>query len=736
VTSSSFFGPESAAAPAAGSRGAVLLICALLALAVALVFCQTGRHEFVNFDDDRYVYDNEQVKAGLAPSNLGYYLIHRHSYTYHPVTSFSHMLDCQLFGAKADSAGGHHWMNVVLHAAVAIGLFLLLRLMTGRLWPAALVAAVFAIHPLRVESVAWISERRDVLSGLFLVLTLGAYVYYTRRPRDLRRYVAVCALFALGLLAKPMLVTLPVVLLLLDYWPLGRWRGDADDRETLECDGLPTLSITLENERPEDGEGDLDSTENELLAGMKSDGEPSYSKGPGNAVAIAPDPVVAGPRKARWRFPWPLLTEKVPLLVLALLDGLITVYTQNDGGALQPAEVVSWPARFANLPIAYANYIGSFFWPQGLAVLYPHPCGNVDFHDAAIKGCLLAGVSAAVALLWRRMPYLLVGWLWYLLMLLPVIGLLQVGGQSMADRYTYLPQIGLAMAVVWAVVAAAKRSVAFRSAKERNFRGAKGDNTILRPCGRVLLALASVGILAAIAAAAWRQTAYWHDSKTLWARELSFPEYNNVVAHYDYGLALAEDGRHREAVEQYQAALARDSTDEASRLNLGLSYEALGSANAALQEYRTIVKDNPKSVSGQNNLARLLQDRDNDREAVEHLRIAHKEEPSNYGMCSRLANLLATSPDKSLRDGAEALRLARRAVKLSGGKDAAALDARAAAEAETGDFAAAKADAQAALKLAVANGETKLAGEIRVRLDLYRAGKPFRAKPGTKAKPT
>jgi tetratricopeptide (TPR) repeat protein len=290
-----------------------------------------------------------------------------------------------------------------------------------------------------------------------------------------------------------------------------------------------------------------------------------------------------------------------------------------------------------------------------------------------------------------------------------VIGLLQVGGQSMADRYTYLPQIGLAIAVVWTLADAAAR---------------------LRI--RALPAFASAAVLAALAAAAWQQTTYWRDSEALWLRETSFAQFNNAVSHYNYGLVLAEKGNHREAAKQYEAALDRDSTDESSLLNLGLSYEALGSADAAIGQYRKLIEVNSKSTSGQINLARLLQARDDDRETIEHLRAAHEEDPSNYATCAQLAVLLAASRDDSLRNGGEALTLACRAVELSESKDAASLDARAAANAEKGDFTAADADAEAAVKLAIKGDDKKLADEIRDRLELYQSKKPYRLKPRSK----
>ena len=349
----------------------VAAICVLLALAVVLVFFQTRGHDFVNFDDDQYVYDKEHVNRGLTWHGLWYYACHRHAYTYHPLTTFSHMLDCQLFGLEA---GGHHAMNVALHAITAVLLFLLLRRMTGRLWPSAVAAALFAVHPLRVESVAWISERKDVLSGLFFVLTLGAYVRYARAAPAAGRYLTVCAAVRLGAV------------------------GQADARH---------------------------------LAG-----------GPAAVGLLA----VAAPGGFLRLF-----AEKIPLLLLSLADSALTVCTQV--AAIRSMETVSWPSRGANALAACESYLGCFFWPQGLAVLYPHP-GNAFSRER-----LAATVSAAVVLmlitgglvlLRRRAPCLLVGWLWCLVMLLPVIGIIQVGGQKMADRYTYLPQIGLVLGLVWA----------------------------------------------------------------------------------------------------------------------------------------------------------------------------------------------------------------------------------------------------------------------------------------------
>ena len=687
----------------------VVTICGLLCLAAVLVFCQTGGYDFVNFDDDRYVYDNEHLNQGFSWQGLWYYTYHWHSYTFHPLSTYSHMLDCQLFGLEA---GGHHWMNVALHALTAVLLFLLVRQMTGRLWPSALLAALFAVHPLRVESVAWISERKDVLSGLFFILTLGAYVRYVRaarrwfpverlgacvraarRRRWLRvkqtlrayvrylraspaagRYTIVCVLFGLGLLAKPMLVTLPMVLLLLDYWPLRRWQAS-----------------------------------------------------------------------------WHLLIEKIPLLLLSLADSALTIHTQV--AAIQSLEAVSCPSRIANSLVAYVSYLGCFFWPKGLAILYPHPVSGFSAGTALAAALVLAAVSAGVFLGRRRAPYLLVGWLWYLGMLVPVIGLLQVGGQSMADRYTYLPQIGLVLGLVWAVTDLTELLAArARSALQR----AGAPSTL----GRFLLALSAAGIIAALAVAAWQQTGYWRDSETLWVRDMMYP---TNTAHYNLGLALAKADRYPEAIVHYKAALAIDPNDQETHNTLGLSYEALGQLDNAAQEFRWILaeiqkvvdadtqlaeqlqqqgkpgeaeeqlraawKKSKEAIDPHKNLARVLHRQDKDREALEHWRAARREDPENVGVCTEIANLLASSPDASLRNGAAAVVAARQAVDLSKGKDPAALEARAAAYAEIGDFAAAIDDAQTAGELASARRDEKLAAEIRDRLELYRAAKPYHRTP-------
>ena len=382
--------PESASRPAGlHDRWMVRVICLVLAAMTWLVFGQTLGHEFVNYDDEDYVADNPAALGGLSLKGIVWAFTHDVNDNWTPLTVISHMLDCQLYGTQA---GWHHLTSVLLHTASVIVLFLVLKRMTAALWRSAFVAAVFAIHPLHVESVAWIAERRDVLSGLFFMLTLGAYAGYVQRwPKvesresraqavptlDPRRstldYCLVLLFFALGLMCKPMLVTLPFVLLLLDYWPLKRFTQ------------------------------------------------------PGGRLV-----------------PWRLIAEKVPLLALSGAACVATLFAQTE--AIQPFEQMSLPLRVGNALISYVTYLGQMIYPAGLAVYYPYPETGLPLWKIVAAFVLLLVISAGALAARRKQPWFLFGWLWYLGMLVPVIGVLQVGSQARADRYTYLPQIGLYIA--------------------------------------------------------------------------------------------------------------------------------------------------------------------------------------------------------------------------------------------------------------------------------------------------
>ena len=366
-------------------RPGVALQFALALLTLALYWPVVG-HDFVNYDDGLYVTDNPHVQAGLTLDNIAWAFSTGHASNWHPVTWLSHLIDFSCFGWFA---GGHHLVNVLFHTANTLLLFLLLRRLTGSLWRCAIVAALFAWHPLHVESVAWVAERKDLLSLFFLLLSLSAYVGYVKQPSP-GRYTLTLACFALGLMAKPMIVTLPCLLLLLDWWPLARLR----------------LSATDAGENP-------------------------------------------SPRSHLW----PLVCEKLPFFALAAASCVVTVWTQHQTGALRTFHAVPLSARLANTVTAYACYLWKMIWPADLAVLYPMPS---SWPLAMVLGSALALAGLSLfAWRWRtQFPWVVVGWCWFVVTLVPVIGLVQVGEQAMADRYTYLPLIGVFLALTWGVEAA------------------------------------------------------------------------------------------------------------------------------------------------------------------------------------------------------------------------------------------------------------------------------------------
>ena len=515
----------------AQDRWPAFAVCVFLALAVWAVFGQALHFKFVNYDDSRCIYNNPAINGGLNPRAIVWIFTHENNLEqWLPLTDISHMADWQLYGSNA---GGHHLTNVLLHAANAILLFLALRKMTGFLWRSAFVAAVFAIHPLRVESVAWVTERKDVLSGLFFMLTLWAYVGYVRKQRALScgygsessgafpflgvpGYWLALLFFILGLMSKSMLVTLPFVLLLLDYWPLNR---------------LP-------------------------------------SSAPGDPRA--------------WPTRWlSLLLEKVPFLLLSAVSCMVTVHTQQ--GAMQSLQGVTFPWRFCNAVVAYVDYLGQMLCPVGLAVLYPHPGHHISVLRIGLSALVLLLLSAGVVAGWRKHPCLPVGWFWYLGMLVPVIGLLQVGAQARADRYTYLPQIGLYVVAAWGSV---------------------------ELCGswrhrRAVLGAAAAAILAGLMAAAYVQTGYWKDSVSLWTHTLACTP-PNPSAHSSLGMALADQGKVAEAIRQYEEAIQLQPDLPVAHYNWGIALADQGKLDEAIQHYRRAVEIKPDYFQAFNNLGNVL----------------------------------------------------------------------------------------------------------------------------------
>src|SRR5438067_492398 len=433
-------------------RGVMAAICLGLIALIWFVFGQTTKFPFVNFDDPEYVYEVPEINSGLSVHNIAWAFTHWPSPNWFPLKNISHMFEFQFYGSNP---GLFHLTNILLHAASAVLLFLLLRSFTGSVWRSAFVAAIFAIHPLRAESIVWIEERKDVLSGLFFMLTLGAYFYYTRKP-SLARYVTMSILLAAGLLSKPMLVTTPFILLLLDYWPLGRSH---------------------------------------------------MSHVTGHASQI--------------RYNWPkLIIEKIPLFVLAAAGAFL-----SGGGiamAHSAADHLPVLARIANAIVSYVVYIWQMIWPAKLGVFYPYPQNGYSFWQVAICAALLVAVTAFVIACRKSRPYLLVGWFWYLSMLLPVIGLIQINLQAHADRYTYLPQIGLYLMIAWGVSDLLKTPNAQRPTPNAEFRGLHSMFGVRRWAFDVFCA----AIIAALVITARAQVSYWRDSETLWAHTIAVTKDN------------------------------------------------------------------------------------------------------------------------------------------------------------------------------------------------------------------
>jgi tetratricopeptide (TPR) repeat protein len=514
-----------------------IVVCVLLAVIVFVVFGRTLGYDFVNYDDTEYVYENPRISSGLSGDGIAWAFTHVHADNWHPLTTISHMLDCQIFGLQP---GGHHFSNVLLHALAAITLFLALRQLTQTLWPSAFVAALFAIHPLRVGSVAWVSERKDVLSGVFFMLTLWAYARYVRSNRPASsQYVFVVLFFALGLLCKPTLVTLPFVLLLLDYWPLRRFPG-------------------------------------------KSFGA--------------------------------LILEKIPLFALSIASCFATLVAQDQ--AMIAVHQLTFPERIGNAMISYVAYIGQMFWPVGLSVVYPYPDG-VNMALAFLAFAVLLVVSV-LFFIWReKYPFLLVGWLWFLGVLVPMIGIVQVGAQARADRYTYLSQIGLYILVTWGAVELIRRW----------------------PRGRTGFIAVAVVVVVALTAASWVQAGYWRNSETLWNQALA-NTVNNHIAENNFGDVLNKKGQWDQAELHLRKAVQIYPDYPEANNNLGYALASKGNWKDAMASYRAAMKVRPNYVKAHNNLGIALSEQGKTEEALAEFREALRLDPNfpdaHYNMAAAL----------------------------------------------------------------------------------------------------
>jgi tetratricopeptide (TPR) repeat protein len=718
----------------------VVCVCVFLVLAVLAVFGQTARFGFVNYDDQLYVYENPIVQQGLTFKGALWAFTYGKIGHWHPLTWLTHMADCQFYGLWP---GGPHLTNVALHAFASVILFLVLRAMTGTFWRSAFVAAVFAVHPLRAESVAWIAERKDVLSGMFFMLTLWAYSRYARLPSR-GRYAAVILLYALGLLAKNMLVTLPFVLLLLDWWPLGRMKLVGVESAKTDSRNHPAAFSTL-------------------------------------------------------------VKEKIPLFLLSAASCIATALAPETVGTLGHVPITE---RVGNALVSYVVYLRQMVCPAGLALPYLFPPDGIPIWKVSLALLLLATVTAGVVLCQRKRPYLLVGWLWYLGMLIPTIGLVQISYYARADRYTYLPGIGVAIAATWAV--------ADWSARWKHRRALLG--------GMMMAVIGALTVWGHI------QTSYWRDSESLWTHVLACTS-GNYVAHYclgaaradqganddavaqyrmalnikpdcaearsnlgtslfekgekeeaiaqyrkaleinpDYakargnlGVALFDKGDRQGAIEQYRKALGINSEDAEVRSNLGIALFDSGDTQEAIAQYRKALEVDPRYVKADYNWGNALASQGQLDEAIAHFRMAVKINPeyakaySALGLVyfqkgdvkdaidswqhaleikpdqpdvqNNLAWLLAATPDTSLRNGAKAVALAEQANQLNGGANPIVLHTLAAAYAETGRYRDAAATARHALELAVSQKNDDLIAKLPNEIKLYEADKPTRDAP-------
>jgi tetratricopeptide (TPR) repeat protein len=483
----------------------VVILCLLLVAATLAFYNPIIHNQFIDFDDSSYIVKNSWVQGGLTWDTVKWSFTTFREGNWHPVTWLSHALDCQVFRLNP---AGHHYTNLLLHAANAVLLFLLLRRATGLTWPSLLVGALFALHPVNVESVAWAAERKNVLSMLFFLLALHAYDRYARTG-ERYLYLSVNIFFILGLMAKPQIVTLPFVLLLWDYWPLQRMGAGS------AASGLPAASTT---------------------------------------------------RSFRY-----LVWEKLPIFILAAADSVVTMVAQRAGNTVRTFAEVPVSARLENVFVSYVRYIGKALWPSRLAAMYPRPGNSLPAWQVVGAVVLLLLISTLV-LRWRDRRYLPVGWFWFLGTLVPMIGIITVGEQTMADRYAYLPFIGLFVAAVWTLNAWTVDAVA----SERRIAG-------------VWRASAAVLVLFILGCLTYRQLGYWHDDETLWRHALNVTE-GNYMAHNNLAIALAKQGRSEEAVVQFQAATALHKYPPDQVLKLAFYELRVGHPQEAIEEAGAVLR--------------------------------------------------------------------------------------------------------------------------------------------------
>ena len=555
-----------------------LLVCLVLVLATSAVYWHVTGNDFILLDDNVYVYENPHIQNGLTSDSIIWAFTTTHAGLKIPLTWLSLMLDYELYGLDA---GGYHLTNLLLHLANVLLLFLVFKLMTGGLWRSGFVAALFALHPLHVESVAWVAERKDVLSTFFWMLTLWAYFRYVLRP-TVKRYLLILVPFVLGLLAKPMLVTLPFVLLLLDYWPLGRFQVG-------QSTNAPESSV-----RP-----------------LIKSGQPMSS-------------VLS------------LVWEKIPLFILVAVSSAVTFLAEKSAGALVHSE--TWPIsiRIANGLVSYVKYLGKMIWPSHLAVFYPHPGYSLPIWKVAGACLLLLCISILVVRWARRYPYLVVGWLWYIGTLVPVVGFVQVGSQAMADRFTYIPLIGLYIIIAWGVPEIVPR----------------------RPHRNLYLAMLSTTLFLFLMVLTWKQVQYWKNGISLFEHTLEVTS-NNWLCNYNLATALDKEGRTDDAIKHYQEALRIKPDYAEAHNNLGIALDRKGRIDDAIKHYQEALRIKPDNAEAHNNLGIDLDRKGRIDNAIKHYQEALRIEPDNAEAHNNLGIDLARkgNVDVAIRHFQKALQI-------------------------------------------------------------------------------
>jgi Tfp pilus assembly protein PilF len=671
------------------------LLIGLVLVALTLgVYLPVRTHDFIFYDDPQFITDNPQIRSGLSWSTARYAFTQPVVGNWHPVTTLSHALDCELFGV---SPGAHHLVNVLIHCLNTVLLFLVLNHFVRRgyfcgfsttaaraslhqdqitgdppntragTWLSALVALIFAWHPLRVESVAWIAERKDLLSALFFLLSIALYARYVEKSdtrvfgtggqgeaqrgstrlntsrAGLAAYMAALLCFAFGLMSKPMVVTLPFVLLLLDFWPLRRFE--------------------LGNFRSQ-------------LPGIRR-----------------------------------LVLEKIPFFLLSALDSLITLRVQASAGAFQVIENISWADRMANAATSYMRYLGKFFWPSNLAIVYPHPAKHYFLNETwpgweiGCAGLVLALITILSFVQARKRPYLLFGWLWFLGTLVPVIGLVQVGEQAMADRYTYIALIGPAISLISLVAEAVTLS--------------RWPKTAARSS-----ALAGVLVLASLVLLTRQQLAYWRDTTTLFEHALAVTA-DNPSAQFALGVGLENQGDVRKAMVHYRVAISIDPHYGKAYYNMGQVFRKQALWREAADAYLAATRTMPNDLPTQLNLASVLPHLGRTSEAITHFNHALELDPNSIEALNNLAWLLSTCPEPQTRSGTRAVELAEHGCALTSSRAPFLLGTLAAAYAEAGRFGDAVLAGEQASARATELGDLALAARNRELVEVYRASKPY-----------